>query len=65
MQLTHEFTPLQQEKTFNIIVQLTDASPIVPAKAYRQYLIDHNEFVPMSEKIEQTPNASGRSARQR
>ena len=57
MKLTHEFTPNQQEKTFSIIVQLTDASPVAPARAYRQYLIDHNQFVPMSKKIEQTPNA--------
>jgi hypothetical protein len=58
LKLTHEFTPNQQEKTFGIIVQLTDASPIAPAKAYRQYMIEHNQFVPMSKKIEQTPNAN-------
>ena len=57
MRLTHDFTSNQSEKTFGVSVQLTDASPIAPAVAYRQYLVDHNLFVPMAKKIEQTPNA--------
>ena len=56
--LTHEFTPNQKQKTFSVIVQLTGDSPVAPAKAYRQYLIDHNQFVSLQKKIEQTPNAA-------
>lgn len=58
MRLTHEFTPNQTVKAFSVLVKFTDASPVAPAKAFRQYLIDSKQFVSMKEKIARTPNAA-------
>lgn len=56
--LTHEFTPNHKRGTFGVVVRLTDASPIAPAKAFRKHLIDRGEFVSMREKIKRTPKAA-------
>jgi hypothetical protein len=56
--LTHEFTRNQPVKQFGYRIHLGDASPVGPAKIYRQHLIDAGEFVSLKRKIEQTPDVA-------
>ncbi|MFC1716915.1 hypothetical protein ACFL6S_24825, partial [Candidatus Poribacteria bacterium] len=45
MQFTHKFTRLWKEKEYGLSIHLGDASPIEPAKQYRQWLIQQDSFV--------------------
>ena len=57
MQVSHAFTPNWERKTYGVRLSLSDASPIAPAKQYRQWLIENGEFVSFAKKIEQAPEA--------
>ena len=57
MQVSHAFTPNWERKTYGVRISLGSASPVEPAKQYRQWLIGKGEFVSFAEKIEKTPEA--------
>ena len=57
MQVSHTFTPNWKEKRYGVRISLGKASPVAPAKQYRQWLQQNSEFVSFAEKIEQTPEA--------
>ncbi|MGB7161162.1 MAG: glycoside hydrolase, partial [Tepidisphaeraceae bacterium] len=42
-------------RRYSVLIRLGDPSPIEPARHYRKWLIDQNQFVPMAEKIQRTP----------
>ena len=58
MQVSHAFTPNWKEKRYGVRISLGEASPVEPAKQYRQWLQQNGEFVSFAEKIEQTPEAA-------
>lgn len=58
MQVSHTFTPNWAEKKYGVRISLGEASPVAPAKQYRQWLQQNGEFVSFAEKIEQTPEAA-------
>ena len=57
MQVSHAFTPNWERKTYGVRLSLGTASPIEPAKHYRQWMIDKGKFVSFAEKIEKVPEA--------
>ena len=57
MRVSHTFTPNWERKTYGLRVSFGAASPIAPAKQYRQYVMENGEFVSFAEKIEKTPAA--------
>lgn len=57
MQVSHTFTPNWKEKKYGVRISLGAASPVAPAKQYRQWLQQNGEFVSFAEKIKQTPEA--------
>ena len=57
MQVSHTFTPNWKEKRYGVRISLGEASPVEPAKQYRQWLQQNGEFVSFAEKIKQTPEA--------
>ena len=57
MQVSHAFTPNWERKTYGVRLSLGTASPIEPAKHYRQWMIDKGEFVSFAEKIGKVPEA--------
>ena len=57
MQVSHAFMPNWERKTYGVRISLGAASPVEPAKHYRQWLIENGEFVSFAEKIEKTPEA--------
>ena len=57
MQVSHAFTPNWEEKRYGLRISLGKASPVEPAKQYRQWLQQNGEFVSFAEKIKQTPAA--------
>ena len=57
MRVSHAFTPNWERKRYGMRLSLGSASPIEPAKQYRQWLIENDEFVSFAEKIEKTPEA--------
>ena len=54
---THEFTRLWKKKEYGLIIRLGGASPVEPARQYRQWLIQQGHFVSMQDKIKGIPNA--------
>lgn len=56
-QFKHEFTRNSTVKEFGFVIRVGKASPIEPAKIYRQWLQPRGEFVSMKEKIRRTPEA--------
>jgi hypothetical protein len=58
LKLTHAFTRNQPTKTFGFRIHLGDASPVTPAKIYRQHLLDTKAFVSFEEKVKKTPDAA-------
>lgn len=54
----HAFTANQKVKEYGFRIHLGDASPVTPAKVYRQHLIDAGQFVSLKEKIAKTPDAA-------
>ena len=57
MQVSHAFTPNWERKTYGVRLSLGAASPVEPAKHYRQWMIDKGEFVSFAEKIGKVPEA--------
>ena len=57
IRLSHQFTRNWKKKTYGLVIRLGNASPVEPAKQYRQWLIDQGEFVSMKEKVRATPEA--------
>ena len=57
MRVSHAFTPNWERKRYGVRISLGSASPVEPAKQYRQWLIGNGEFVSFAEKIEKTPEA--------
>ncbi len=57
MRVSHAFTPNWERKRYGMRLSLGSASPVEPAKQYRQWLIENGEFVSFAEKIERIPEA--------
>jgi len=57
MRLTHEFTTNWKRKEYGLVIRLGPPSPIEPARQYRRWLLEQDQFVSMRTKIEQTPEA--------
>ena len=57
MRVSHAFTPNWERKTYGVRISLGAASPVAPAKQYREWLQQNAEFVSFAEKIKQTPEA--------
>ncbi len=55
--VTHTFQDNWDTWEYKVIVELSDPSPIAPAKAYRDYLAEHGRLVTMRQKIVDTPKA--------
>ena len=53
---THQFTRNWDEKEYGLLISLGDASPVAPAKRYRQWLIQRGHFVSIQDKIRNVPN---------
>ncbi len=58
MAVSHAFTPNWEQKRYGLRISLGAASPVAPAKQYRQWLKQNAEFVSFAEKIEKTPAAA-------
>jgi len=57
MHFTHNFTKIWKKKEYGLLICLDEASPVAPAKRYRQWLIQRGDFVSMQDKIRSVPNA--------
>ena len=57
MRVSHAFTPNWERKRYGVRLSLGAASPVEPAKQYRQWLMGNGAFVSFAEKIEKTPAA--------
>jgi hypothetical protein len=57
IRFTHEFTKNREEKEYGLVIRLGDASPVAPAKQYRQWLIQRGRFISMQDKIRDVPGA--------
>ena len=57
MRVSHAFTPNWERKRYGMRLSLGSASPVEPAKQYRQWLIENGDFVSFAEKIEKIPEA--------
>ncbi len=57
LRITHEFTRLDAEKVYGLIVRIGGPSPVEPARQYRAWLVQQGGFVSMADKIRQTPRA--------
>jgi len=57
MRFTHNFTKIWKEKEYGLVIYLGNASPVAPAKRYRQWLIQRGDFVSMQDKIRDVPDA--------
>ena len=57
MRVSHAFTPNWERKRYGVRLSLGEASPVEPAKQYRQWLIKNGEFVSFTEKIKKIPDA--------
>ena len=57
MAVSHTFTPNWEQRRYGLHISLGAASPIAPAKQYRDWLQQNAEFVSFAEKIEKTPAA--------
>ena len=56
---THEFTPNDAQKEYGFLIRLSEgASPIEPAKQFRQSLIENGEFVSMEDKMKTVPKVA-------
>ena len=57
MKVSHAFTPNWKRKTYGLRISFGAASPVDPAKQYRQYFMKNTEYVSFAEKIKKTPEA--------
>lgn len=58
MRVTHDYPVRKTPEAYAVRVQVGDASPVAPAKVYRQSLIERGEFVTLKAKIERTPDVA-------
>jgi hypothetical protein len=53
---THQFPASSREWVYGFVIRLSaDASPIEPARVFRQWLTQHGEFVTMRDKLKRVP----------
>ena len=57
-EFTHEFTRNHKLKEYGVRIYLGDASPVEPAKRYRKILVEQDQLVSLTKKIERTPEAA-------
>ena len=57
IKVSHAFTPNWERKTYGLRISFGTASPVAPAKQYRQYVMENAEFVSFAEKIQKNPAA--------
>lgn len=57
MKVSHTFTPNWEQRRYGLHISLGAASPVAPAKQYRQYVMENAEFVSFAEKIQKNPAA--------
>ena len=55
MEVSHTFTPNWEQRRYGLHISLGAASPVAPAKQYRDWLQQNAEFVSFAEKIQKTP----------
>ncbi|HOX55722.1 MAG TPA: glycoside hydrolase [Candidatus Paceibacterota bacterium] len=55
--LTHQFTRNHPVKEYAVVFELGTNSLVEPARRYRQWLMEHDEFVSFSDKVRKTPEA--------
>ena len=55
MHVSHAFTPNWKQSRYGFRISLGNASPVTPAKLYRRYLMENDEFISFTDKIEKTP----------
>lgn len=56
---THTFPKSKSEWACGFVIRLNEStSPVEPAREYRRWLMERGEFVPMAEKLRQTPKAA-------
>ena len=53
---THDFKRNWEEKEYGLLIRLGGASPVEPAKQYRQWLIEQGRFTSMKDKIKHVPH---------
>ena len=53
--VSHAFTPNWERKTYGLRISFGTASPVAPAKQYRQYVMENAEFVSFAEKLQKNP----------
>ena len=58
MRVSHIFTPNWERKIYGMRISLGAASPVAPAKQYREWLQQNGEFVSFAHKIKRTPEAA-------
>ena len=54
MQVSHTFTPNWEQKRYGVRISLDTASPVAPAKRYRNWLKQNGDFVSFREKTQKT-----------
>ena len=57
MHVSHAFTPNWKQSRYGFRISLGNASPGTPAKLYRRYLMENDEFISFTDKIEKTAEA--------
>ncbi|WP_406229967.1 glycoside hydrolase [Nocardia sp. NBC_01009] len=53
---THEFDARAATREYTVTFALTDADPIAAAKDYRNWLMEHDQFRSLADKIQQNPS---------
>lgn len=55
-EFTHEFTRFQSPKEYGFVISLSEnRSPIEPAQRFRRWLVEHDQFVSLRDKMKQIP----------
>jgi hypothetical protein len=55
---THTFPPNAKTREYGLRVYLGGASPVEPARVFRQYLMEHGQIVSFKAKMTRTPDVS-------
>ncbi len=56
MRCTHEFTKNWEKKEYGLLIRLGESSPVEPARQYRRWLIEKEQFVSLQDKIKKVPD---------
>ncbi len=55
-EFTHEFTRFQKPKEYGFVISLSEnRSPVEPARRFRRWLVEHDQFASLRDKMEQIP----------